>query len=54
METEKQEAIDYIDMRAELLGVIQVFQGCGNGASLGNLLPRFPLFPQASSSYFLF
>jgi len=37
-------------MSDELLGVIQVSLGCGNDASLGNLLTRFPQFPQASSS----
>lgn len=41
--------IDYIDMSDELLGIIQVFLGCGNDPSLGNLLMRFPRFPQAPS-----
>jgi len=43
MDTQRREKIDTIDTRA-----IDFFLGCGNGASLGNLLARFPLFPLAS------
>ncbi len=50
MQTKSKEKIEYFDMSGKLLGINQVSLGCGNDASLGNLLPRFPRFPQASSS----